>query len=124
MFDLSRPSTLNALSQWESDFSQKSGADIPKVLVANKCDLSAAVTHEDIAEFAQSRGFKSWASCSAKTGQGVRELFGSLLAEVAKSQAAAPPLPSPPPPTTANLTDDVNDEEEDDGPVIFTAWRI
>ncbi|XP_070515804.1 ras-related protein Rab-38-like isoform X3 [Cardiocondyla obscurior] len=55
VFDISRAATFQSMKKWLMDLREKvtlpDGSGIPVVLLANKCDISVAVTDEQISKF-------------------------------------------------------------------------
>lgn len=71
VFDLSRPSTLEAVKQWRDDVNKKvvlaNDEPIPLLLLANKCDLPEVKVDADMLnEFAAENGFIGWFAVSAQ----------------------------------------------------------
>ena len=78
VFDLSRPKTLNGLlKKW---LANEKLEKIPiKILVANKKDLATMDGRELVDYAVEEYGFKGGFITSAKTGEGISELFRYLL---------------------------------------------
>eukprot|EP01013_Petalomonas_cantuscygni_P037786 TRINITY_DN68686_c0_g1_i1.p1 TRINITY_DN68686_c0_g1~~TRINITY_DN68686_c0_g1_i1.p1 ORF type:complete len:217 (-),score=34.30 TRINITY_DN68686_c0_g1_i1:246-896(-) len=72
VFDLTSRESLTLAGQWKADVDRKvflpSGERIPCLLIANKCDLPAAVTTAEVDSFCRQHGFIGWYRCSAKDG--------------------------------------------------------
>jgi GTPase SAR1 family protein len=83
--DLTRKETLENLQNWYNGI-KKVTDEIPKIILANKCDLA---THEfgenDINAVAQSMDDSPYIITSAKTGDNVNEAFYKLGEFVIKS---------------------------------------
>jgi small GTP-binding protein len=81
VFDLSRDASFQTLNDFDSLLSQKAPDDIVKVLVGNKCDLVDAreVPRKAAEEYARAIGAEFYIECSAKTGDGVKELFSKIV---------------------------------------------
>ena len=110
--DVTNESTFKELENFEKDVKQHAQAGIPVTVVANKTDAGPrfrAVSRKDGKAFAKRIGAR-YAEVSAKTGQGVDEVFLELLnatvdpearrtdAEVATHADPATPTSSAPPP--------------------------
>lgn len=105
--DLSRPETIQSLDDfWFKEAEQVVGK-VPTVIVGNKKDLSKAGSMG--AMLLDSIGRKRDCPimvCSAKTGEGVEEIFGSLGEQlVADLVATAPKGKEKPPQTLAEVVD-------------------
>lgn len=70
VFDISRAATFQSMKKWLNDLREKvtlpDGTDVPVVLLANKCDVSVAVTNEQIAKFCKENRIDAWYATSAK----------------------------------------------------------
>uniref|UniRef100_A0A672HWP9 Ras-related protein Rab n=1 Tax=Salarias fasciatus TaxID=181472 RepID=A0A672HWP9_SALFA len=78
MFDISDSSSFLKCHQWKLDLDNKatlpSGAPIPCILLANKCDLpERVVTADSIAEFSKNNGFFTWMETSVRDNRNVDE---------------------------------------------------
>jgi len=76
VFDLSRPSTLEAVKQWRDDVNKKvvlaNDEPIPLLLLANKCDLpEVKLDKEMLDEFVAENGFIGWYAVSAQENVGL-----------------------------------------------------
>lgn len=95
VYDLSRPASLERAKHWASELRRNAGNAKLVVLVGNKSDLvdaGGAVGQKEAEEYACSQGMPPIFLASAKTGQGVHELFVSLAKQlVAAGQPAAAP---------------------------------
>jgi small GTP-binding protein len=89
VFDLSQPDTLQNVENWLKSLAEIQELTVPVLLVGNKCDLRPAVTPEQIQEVAD-RHQLGFFQTSALTGEGINEVFGTLLERmVAQSQEMA-----------------------------------
>lgn len=78
VFDLTRKSTFDALTQFYSLIEQKAPEDIAVILVGNKKDLpeeDRCIDPDDIKEFQNRIHAKFYIETSAKTGENIEELF-------------------------------------------------
>eukprot|EP01136_Pigoraptor_vietnamica_P025484 Opistho-1_new@79559 len=73
VFDVTRVSTMEAVSKWKMDLDQKvtlpDGSPLPVILLANKCDLAKEGMVKNSAQmdrFCEERGFVGWFETSAK----------------------------------------------------------
>lgn len=75
VFDISRMATFQSMKKWLYDLREKvtlpDGSNIPVVLLANKCDISVAVTNDQIAKFCRDNGIDAWYATSAKNNTNV-----------------------------------------------------
>ena len=85
MWDASKPETLNRLDQWIEQMKQDTDiSNIILYLVANKIDLAEDL--EDIEErqlqFANSHNITYMSKTSAKTGDGIVDVFNQIAQAV------------------------------------------
>uniref|UniRef100_A0A672HWI3 RAB29, member RAS oncogene family n=1 Tax=Salarias fasciatus TaxID=181472 RepID=A0A672HWI3_SALFA len=78
MFDVTKLSSFLKCHHWKQDLDNKvmlpSGAPIPCILLANKCDLpERVVTADSIAEFSKNNGFFTWMETSVRDNRNVDE---------------------------------------------------
>lgn len=73
VFDVTRPSTFEAVTKWKEDLDAKlslsSGKHVAAVLLANKCDQGRDVLTNNgikMEQFCQENGFVGWFETSAK----------------------------------------------------------
>ena len=83
VFDLTRPSTLDALCDWFSLAKEVLG-DHSAALIGNKADLPRKVDREAAEKFARERGMLFYMETSALTGAGVNEAFTRLIEAASK----------------------------------------
>ena len=76
VYDLSDPDTVQEMIDMVNSVTDKLGHDIPLYVVGNKSDLSCNVP-EGIADFCSLNDAMSFVT-SAKTGEGIRELFYTI----------------------------------------------
>lgn len=81
VFDLSRKSTFQHVTDWLNDLRQIAEPDIVIVLVGNKADLTQQednkreVTREEAEEWARRNGILEYVETSAKSGENVEKAF-------------------------------------------------
>lgn len=83
---MARPETFDNLSMWLSEveqFSINGGKDVVKLLVGNKADQPRLVPRAQAEEWAQHRGML-FMEASAKTTQGVAQVFTEIVHKVCK----------------------------------------
>lgn len=87
VYDITCHRSFEKLEQWAYLVSDVSGADTVIFIVANKCDLAAMaeVSDDEVNAWAEARGF-AVVKTSARTGQGVAELFHAMAIELNKRE--------------------------------------
>ena len=80
VFDITKRSTFQNLQQWIEDFKAHAGDESIIIVVGNKVDLAdqIQVSDSEAIEWANARNAKFFKT-SAKTGEGVKEVFTSLV---------------------------------------------
>jgi small GTP-binding protein len=79
VYDSTRRETFTKLSAWVDEVTHHAPNGIKSIVVANKLDLSPrAVTREEGRSFAESMNAIAYLETSAKTGEGVKELFQAI----------------------------------------------
>ncbi|XP_023216847.1 GTP-binding protein YPT1-like [Centruroides sculpturatus] len=74
IYSVSDPDSLLGLAQWLQDANNYAESAL-KVLVGNKCDLPSSVDEQKLTEFAHYHNCDIVFQVSAKTGEGIHELF-------------------------------------------------
>ncbi|KAH0791245.1 putative ras-related protein Rab-5C [Histomonas meleagridis] len=74
VYDVTDPDSFEEAKEWHRETREIQHEDVIWFLVGNKCDLNATVDREKAKEFAEENGL-TYFETSAKTGQGVEELF-------------------------------------------------
>ncbi|RUS84421.1 hypothetical protein EGW08_007805, partial [Elysia chlorotica] len=97
MFDLGRPHSLDSARRWKTDLDSKArtqtGALLPCILVANKCDRSpVSVSDSDIQSLCQEMLFLGWTKTLAKDGTMVPQAVGYLLDKIVGVQPRSPSI--------------------------------
>ena len=90
MIDINRYATLKNIGSWLTVFKEgigDNGGNIPILMVGGKADLDAqrAYDSESALELCKEHGLTDYLECSAKTGDGVKEIFERLVKEMLKS---------------------------------------
>jgi len=110
VFDLSRPSTFEAVTKWRDDVNSKvvlaNNEPIPCLLLANKCDIpGVTIDRPMLDEFVKKHGFIGWYETSAQDDVNIDKAMMTLIKEVLRvSKENAPPKPSIPPITNTENT--------------------
>ncbi|KAG5314638.1 RAB32 protein, partial [Pseudoatta argentina] len=90
VFDISRAATFQSMKKWLNDLREKvalpDGSSIPVVLLANKCDISVAVTDEQISKFCRENKIHAWYATSAKNNTNVEAAIRYLVDKVLSSR--------------------------------------
>lgn len=90
VFDISRVATFQSMKKWLNDLREKvalpDGSSIPVVLLANKCDISVAVTNEQISKFCKENKIHAWYATSAKNNTNVEAAIRYLVDKVLNSR--------------------------------------
>uniref|UniRef100_A0A3Q2PM49 Ras-related protein Rab n=1 Tax=Fundulus heteroclitus TaxID=8078 RepID=A0A3Q2PM49_FUNHE len=78
MFDVTNSSSFLNCRLWKQDLDNKAmlpnGGSIPRILLANKCDLSRwDVSAESIEKFCRANGFITWMETSVKDNKNIAE---------------------------------------------------
>lgn len=81
VYDITNNSSFSALSEWDTLLVQKSPASVLKVVAGNKIDLEEQreVDRNSVEEFAKQIGAVKTYEVSAKTGEGITEMFQQLV---------------------------------------------
>ena len=76
-FDLTNKRTFQALEQWSMELNEKAADTLQIIICGNKKDMveQREISFEEGTEFAKAQGAVFYAETSAKTGEGVMELF-------------------------------------------------
>lgn len=85
VFDLGNYKSFNHLSQWLEDVNNYCCDDVVKIIAACKSDTTQIVTDSELSLFNAETGIPI-IKCSAKTGQGIDELFSNLGAQLLKTR--------------------------------------
>ena len=87
VYDVTSPGTLEALSDWVKLFRDVAGEDQLIFVVGNKIDLvdDRKVSRESARQRAESLGVRETREVSAKTGEGVEDLFTDLARKLIQS---------------------------------------
>lgn len=93
VYDVSDPKTLEAAKSWHKTVLDDRGHDAQCVLAGNKMDLESKIEESEVAAFCEKFKMKRM-EVSAKTGQGVQELFKKVVElvdihELEKKEATA-----------------------------------
>jgi small GTP-binding protein len=91
VFDVADSTSFSRARQWVTELKQARGEEITVVVAANKCDLASVrtVNLAAIVDFSRALGVEC-IETSAKTGEGIEMLFGTLL----KRFAGQPKMPA------------------------------
>ena len=88
MYDMTDESSFKKVEDyWIQEAKNNSDSEVIICLVGNKCDMPAAsfqVTQHDVDTLSESIGLRKY-RVSAKTGEGVQEMFPELCTELMKT---------------------------------------
>ena len=89
VFDVTSIDSFNAVEYWLSQINLYAPLDVKSVIVGNKIDLleKRKVNKNDAFEMAEKNKFKYF-ECSAKTGEGVNDVFDTLAKEIFDSHVS------------------------------------
>jgi small GTP-binding protein len=98
VFDVTNRDSFDALEQWVHELSEKAPPFLQVVIAANKIDLKEdrVVSREIAQRFAERHNVKMYAEVSAKTGEGIVELFSSIAVMTGKTDLEPRPTKGPP----------------------------
>ncbi len=83
-YDVSNPISFDNLDKWRSELEENLGK-VPTLLVGNKIDLERKVDTNKGLEYAKKHGYL-FIECSAKTGEGIEDIFTKLAIEIFKKE--------------------------------------
>ncbi|XP_059395352.1 ras-related protein Rab-38-like [Carassius carassius] len=93
VFDVSRPTTLEAVSKWKEDLDSKlilsNGQSIATVLLANKCDQNRDFLTDNslkMDQYCKENGFVGWFETSAKENVNINEAANFLVKHIIASE--------------------------------------
>lgn len=91
VYDITKRLTFENLEMWINDFINVAGDMKTIVIVANKCDLEedSEVSFQEAESWAQAKNYMI-RQTSAKTGEGIDELFSDLAHTILQNQMSKP----------------------------------
>ena len=91
MFDVTDQKSFANVRTWLHEIATHATTDVVKLLVGTKCDLDRqrSVTTTAALEFAKSVGLE-YMEASAKTGQGVEEVFQRMVSLILEKKKTGP----------------------------------
>ncbi|KAF2074032.1 hypothetical protein CYY_004646 [Polysphondylium violaceum] len=99
VFDISRPSTFEAVTKWRDDINSKvvlgNQEPIPVLLLANKSDLKTSVIDKEMLDqFVKEHNFIGWYATSAQSNSNIDEAMKFLTEKVLQvAKTNSPPKP-------------------------------
>ncbi|GAA5846848.1 hypothetical protein JCM3766R1_004671 [Sporobolomyces carnicolor] len=91
VYDITSAASLDKAKSWIAELHRQADPSILIYLAGNKLDLAAEqrqVSSDDAQKFAQDEGLL-WSEVSAKTGQGIREIFQTIAEKLPIDSPAA-----------------------------------
>nr|GEU66063.1 GTP-binding protein YPTM2 [Tanacetum cinerariifolium] len=100
VYDVTDQESFNNVKQWLSEIDRYASENVNKLLVGNKCDLTAqkVVSYETGKAFADEIGIP-FLETSAKSSTNVEEAFMAMTAEIKNRMASQPAMNNARPPT-------------------------
>ncbi|KVH91972.1 Ran GTPase [Cynara cardunculus var. scolymus] len=100
VYDVTDQESFNNVKQWLSEIDRYASENVNKLLVGNKCDLTAqkVVSYETGKAFADEIGIP-FLETSAKSATNVEEAFMAMAAEIKNRMASQPAMNNARPPT-------------------------
>ncbi|KAI8564481.1 hypothetical protein RHMOL_Rhmol03G0185200 [Rhododendron molle] len=100
VYDITDQESFNNVKQWLSEIDRYASENVNKVLVGNKCDLTAkrAVSYEEAKAFADEIGIP-FMETSAKDSTNVEQAFMAMAADIKNRMASQPAMNNARPPT-------------------------
>ncbi|KAG5558260.1 hypothetical protein RHGRI_008258 [Rhododendron griersonianum] len=100
VYDITDQESFNNVKQWLSEIDRYASENVNKVLVGNKCDLTAkrAVSYEEAKAFADEIGIP-FMETSAKDSTNVEQAFMAMAADIKNKMASQPAMNNARPPT-------------------------
>ena len=95
VFDIAQMDTFNGIDVYLEMFVDTVEYDtphLPVLLLANKCDLEAAIEEEVIEKWCAKHDVKHWRKVSAKTGDGIASAMNDFIADFIGLPASEPAI--------------------------------
>ncbi|KAF6158818.1 hypothetical protein GIB67_012461 [Kingdonia uniflora] len=100
VYDVTDQESFNNVKQWLNEIDRYASENVNKLLVGNKCDLTAnkVVSYETAKAFADEIGIP-FMEASAKNATNVEQAFMTMAAEIKNRMASQPSMNNAKPPT-------------------------
>jgi len=93
VFDITRDDSFHKMCDWVRELQINLAEEIILIVVGNKIDLDALrkVSKQSAEEYARSIGALKYVEASAKTGEGIEEIFLNIAQKLNEKRLAMPP---------------------------------
>jgi len=85
VYDVNNPVSFKNLEKWVEELEENAGKRVPVLLIGNKSDLERKVSVEDAEAFSDGHNYLFY-EVSAKTGEGIEDIFKLLALEIFKNE--------------------------------------
>ncbi|KAF7794346.1 hypothetical protein EIP86_005480 [Pleurotus ostreatoroseus] len=116
VYDITQAASLEKARSWIRELQRQADPNIIIALCGNKTDLSARrqVTQEEAKKYAEEEGLM-WGETSAKSGEGVSEIFTEIAKKLPKTAPPSARAPGGRPGAAARTGVDLNKQADASG---------